>query len=71
MQKTPYVFPIIGGRKVEHMLENLAALDIALSDDQIAYLEGVSPFDKGFPYTGFVSVLLWCRFFARLTRCSG
>ena len=50
MQKTPFVFPIIGGRKVEHLEANIEALDIALSDDQIAYLEGVLPFAKGFPH---------------------
>ncbi|KAI0943501.1 hypothetical protein AcW1_002650 [Taiwanofungus camphoratus] len=50
MQKTPYVFPIIGGRKVEHLMTNVAALDIALSPEQIAFLEGVQPFDVGFPH---------------------
>ena len=55
MQKTPYVFPIIGGRKVEHFKDNLKALDISLSPKQIAYLESILPFDKGFPYTFFVS----------------
>ena len=55
MQKTPYVFPIIGGRKVEHFKDNLTALDISLSPKQIAYLESILPFDKGFPYTFFVS----------------
>jgi len=50
MQKTPYVFPIIGGRKVEHMIANLEALEISLSDDQIKYLESVVPFEPGFPY---------------------
>ena len=55
MQKTPYVFPIIGGRKIEHLKANIEALEIALSQEQIAYLEGVLPFDKGFPYKYFVS----------------
>ncbi|KAH9928004.1 Aldo/keto reductase [Epithele typhae] len=50
MQKVPYVFPIIGGRKVEHLDANLEALDVALSEEQIKYLEGVLPFDKGFPH---------------------
>ncbi|KAH9952069.1 aryl-alcohol dehydrogenase [Amylocystis lapponica] len=50
MQKTPYVFPIIGGRKVEHMLANLEALDIALTTEQVEYLESVLPFDVGFPH---------------------
>ncbi|KAF7318158.1 hypothetical protein HMN09_00324000 [Mycena chlorophos] len=49
MQKTPFVFPIIGGRKVEHMLANIEALDIALSPEQIAFLEGTLPFEVGFP----------------------
>ncbi|KAK0449022.1 Aldo/keto reductase [Desarmillaria tabescens] len=51
MQKTPYVFPIIGGRKVEHLKANIEALDISLSKEQIKYLESVMPFDPGFPQT--------------------
>ncbi|KAJ7605455.1 NADP-dependent oxidoreductase domain-containing protein [Mycena polygramma] len=53
MQKAPYVFPILGGRKVEHLVENLEALDITLSDEQIKYLESVLPFDKGYPTNFF------------------
>lgn len=55
MQKTPYVFPVIGGRKVEQLKSNLEALEIALSPEQIAYLESESPFDPGFPHTMCVS----------------
>lgn len=33
MQNTPYVFPIIGGRKVEQLMANIEALKIALSED--------------------------------------
>ena len=55
MQKTPYVFPIIGGRKVEHLEANLEALDISLSDEQIKELENVVQFDVGFPTTLIVS----------------
>ncbi|KAJ7886041.1 Aldo/keto reductase [Mycena leptocephala] len=51
MQKTPYCFPIIGGRKIENMLANVEALDISLSHAQIAYLESIIPFDPGFPQT--------------------
>jgi len=51
MQKTPYVFPIVGGRKVEHLHDNIEALSIALSPEQIAFLEGVLPFDDGFPHS--------------------
>lgn len=49
MQKTPYVFPIIGGRKVEHLKDNIKALSIHLTDKQIEELESVSPLDVGFP----------------------
>ena len=54
MQKVPYCFPIIGGRKVEHLLSNIEALDISLSHEQIAFLESVIPFDPGFPNTMIV-----------------
>ena len=54
MQKAPYVFPIIGGRKVEHLHQNLEALDIALSPEQIKLLDEIVPFEKGFPYDSFV-----------------
>jgi len=52
MQKTRNVFPIIGGRKIEHLQDNIKALSIHLSDKQIEYLESVkSGFDAGFPTT--------------------
>ncbi|TCD60440.1 hypothetical protein EIP91_010071, partial [Steccherinum ochraceum] len=53
MQKAPYIFPIIGGRKVEHFHSNLEALDINLTEEHIAYLESIVPFERGFPYTFF------------------
>jgi diketogulonate reductase-like aldo/keto reductase len=49
MQKANYVFPIVGGRKVEHLHDNIKALSIHLTDKQIEYLESVRPFDIGFP----------------------
>ena len=55
MQKAPYVFPIIGGRKVEHLQANLEALEIDLTPEHIKYLEGILPFDPGFPTTLIVS----------------
>ena len=59
MQKTPYVFPIIGGRKVEHLKANIQALDISLTPKQIEYLESIVPFNKGFPYSHFVSPIMF------------
>ena len=68
MQKTPYVFPIIGGRKVEHLHQNIEALSIHLTAEQIKRLDGAVPFEKGFPYNFFVSILLVCRVMS-LTSC--
>ncbi|KAF6762975.1 arylalcohol dehydrogenase [Ephemerocybe angulata] len=51
MQKTPFVFPLIGGRKVEHLHDNIQALNISLTPQQIEYIESVTPFDLGFPGT--------------------
>uniref|UniRef100_Q01752 Aryl-alcohol dehydrogenase [NADP(+)] n=1 Tax=Phanerodontia chrysosporium TaxID=2822231 RepID=AAD_PHACH len=53
MQKFPYVFPIVGGRKVEHLYANLEALDISLSPEQMQFLNDTVPFNKGFPYLLF------------------
>lgn len=47
--KTTDVFPIIGGRKVEHLHDNIKALSLKLSEKQIEELESVIPFDIGFP----------------------
>jgi aryl-alcohol dehydrogenase-like predicted oxidoreductase len=49
LTKHPHVFPIVGGRKVEHLQDNIKALSIKLTDKQIEYLESVKPLDVGFP----------------------
>ncbi|KAH9055771.1 NADP-dependent oxidoreductase domain-containing protein [Lactarius vividus] len=51
LQKLPYVFPIIGGRKVEQLNENITALDISLTAEQIKRIEEATPFDFGFPHS--------------------
>ena len=55
MQKTPYVFPIVGGRKVEHLMDNIAALNITLTPEQVKFLEDALPFKPGFPHEMIVS----------------
>ncbi|KZT03560.1 aryl-alcohol dehydrogenase [Laetiporus sulphureus 93-53] len=50
MHKAPFMFPIVGGRKVEHLHANLEALEISLTPEQMSYLEGVLPFKKGYPH---------------------
>ncbi|KAI1113829.1 aldo/keto reductase [Nemania sp. NC0429] len=52
MHKTPYVFPIIGGRNVEHLKANIEALNLSLSEDDIKEIESAAPFELGFP-SGF------------------
>ena len=49
MHKSPYVVPIVGGRKLEHLKSNLEALSIELSDEEIDYIENAAPFEIGFP----------------------
>lgn len=56
LQKTPYVFPIIGGRKVEQLEANIEALSISLSEEQVKYLESIVPFNLGFPHDMVVSI---------------
>jgi diketogulonate reductase-like aldo/keto reductase len=49
MHKTPYVFPIIGGRKIEHLKGNIDGLKIDLTEEDIKEIEEATPFDIGFP----------------------
>jgi aryl-alcohol dehydrogenase-like predicted oxidoreductase len=49
MSKAPNVFPMVGGRKVEHLKANIESLKIKLTDQQIQKLESVKAFDLGFP----------------------
>ena len=55
MHKAPYVFPIVGGRKLEHLKGNIDALSIELTDEDMAEIEGAVPFDPGFPFNAFGS----------------
>jgi aryl-alcohol dehydrogenase-like predicted oxidoreductase len=51
MAKAANVFPIIGGRKVEHLKDNIRALSLHLTTEQVEYLESVNKFEIGFPGT--------------------
>lgn len=50
LHKAPYVFPICGGRKVEHLKENIEALGLELSKEDIAEIETGYDFNVGFPH---------------------
>ena len=49
MHKAPYVFPIVGIRKVEHLQGNIDALSVELTDEEVDEIEAAQPFDLGFP----------------------
>lgn len=49
MHKAPYVFPIVGGRKVSHLKGNIDALGVKLTAEEIDEIDGAEPFDVGFP----------------------
>ena len=71
MQKTAFVFPIIGGRKPEHLLANVEALELVLTDEHIKYLESVVNFDPGFPNAMIVSLTLFLNSSTALTMSCG
>jgi diketogulonate reductase-like aldo/keto reductase len=49
MHRAPYVFPLVGCRKVEHLRGNIGALTVRLSEEDIAKIEGTRRFDPAFP----------------------
>ena len=49
MHKYPYVYPIVGGRKIDHLKGNIEALGVELSDEEVDEIEAAMPFDVGFP----------------------
>lgn len=49
MHKAGRVFPICGGRKVEHLKDNIRSLELALTREQVEKLETTAPLDIGFP----------------------
>ena len=51
MSKAPYVFPIVGGRKVEHIRSNIEALKINLTEEEVSHIDNAYRFDPGFPHT--------------------
>lgn len=51
IQKTPYVFPIVGGRKMEHIQGSIDALRVSLSDENMKEVKDGYHFHPGFPHT--------------------
>ncbi|TFK27871.1 arylalcohol dehydrogenase [Coprinopsis marcescibilis] len=49
LHKAQFVFPVVGGRKPEQMEANIEALEIALTPEQMEFLDNAKPLDVGFP----------------------
>lgn len=49
--KGPYIFPVVGGRKIEHLRGSIEALGLELTKEEIADIEKAVPFDFGYPQT--------------------
>ena len=49
MNTTPDVYPIVGGRNVEHLKGNIAALKVKLTAEELKEIREASDFDAGFP----------------------
>jgi hypothetical protein len=50
INRTPYVFPIVGGRKVEHLKGNIEALSLRLDEDEMGKIDNAYGFEIGFPH---------------------
>jgi diketogulonate reductase-like aldo/keto reductase len=50
MAKQPYIFPIVGVRKVEHLQDNIEALKVRLTAEEIKEIEEAYSFKLGFPH---------------------
>ncbi|KAL2813102.1 NADP-dependent oxidoreductase domain-containing protein [Aspergillus granulosus] len=49
LHKSPYVFPIIGQRKIEHLKANVEALGIEMSKEDMDKIDTAVNFNPGFP----------------------
>ena len=50
MARSPVIHPIIGARRVDQLVDNLAALDYELPTEAIERLDEAAPHRKGFPH---------------------
>lgn len=50
MSQAPYIFPIIGGRKIENLKSNIAALQVDLTEEEMKEIESAAPVSLGYPH---------------------
>lgn len=49
--RSPYVYPIVGGRKVEHLKGNIEALGLQLDEEELNKIDNAYGFEIGFPHS--------------------
>lgn len=59
LHKTAHVFPLCGGRTVEHLRGNVEALSLALTPEDIEEIETGYDFDVGFPNNFLTGKQTW------------
>ena len=57
LQRQPFVFPCVGGRKPAQLSSNLDALKIVLSEEHVKEIQNVVPFDVGYPNSYIVWIV--------------
>ncbi len=50
MAKQPYIFPIVGIRKLEHLQDSIDALKVRLTKEEIKEIEEAYEYKVGFPH---------------------
>ncbi|RMD40962.1 hypothetical protein DV735_g4145, partial [Chaetothyriales sp. CBS 134920] len=51
LQKTPYLFPLVGGNQVSQLKANIDALTLQLTAEDVKEIEKAYDFDFGFPHS--------------------
>jgi aryl-alcohol dehydrogenase-like predicted oxidoreductase len=59
MTRSPKMHPILGARRLDQLLDNLAATQVDLPEDALRQLEIAAPFDPGFPTTFIQATAGW------------
>jgi aryl-alcohol dehydrogenase-like predicted oxidoreductase len=50
MHKAPHVFPVIGGRSIKQMEQNIEALNLQLTKEEMDEIDDAAPFERGWPH---------------------
>ncbi|EXJ85239.1 alcohol dehydrogenase [Capronia epimyces CBS 606.96] len=58
LDKEPYVFPIVGGRKLSHIKGNIEGLSVTLTEEEIVEIDNAYSFDPGFPHNFLSGTLM-------------